>query len=91
MFGKSKDKKALKKPEKQSVNNVQETMKNNAKPIKNDAPKGTENNIEKKVQDKKPPKLKLKSWYSNRYQMVVVQRNILLLFLIYFNNDYQYD
>jgi type IV secretion system protein VirB8 len=32
-------------------------------------------------QDKKN-KLKLKSWYSNRYQIVVVQRNILLLFTL---------
>ena len=30
----------------------------------------------------KKTKLKIKSWYSNRYQMVVVQRNILLLFTI---------
>ncbi|NBV07002.1 MAG: type IV secretion system protein [Proteobacteria bacterium] len=28
----------------------------------------------------KKSKLKIKSWYSNRYQIVVVQRNILLLF-----------
>ena len=27
-------------------------------------------------------KLKIKSWYSNRYQLVVVQRNVLLLFAI---------
>ncbi|MBM3579202.1 MAG: type IV secretion system protein [Alphaproteobacteria bacterium] len=27
-------------------------------------------------------KLKIKSWYSNRYQIVVVQRNILLLFTL---------
>jgi type IV secretion system protein VirB8 len=32
-------------------------------------------------QDKKT-KLKIKSWYSNRYQIVVVQRNILLLFTL---------
>jgi type IV secretion system protein VirB8 len=32
-------------------------------------------------QDKKN-KLKIKSWYSNRYQIVVVQRNILLLFTL---------
>ena len=25
---------------------------------------------------------KLKSWYSNRYQLVLVQRNILLLFMV---------
>ena len=37
----------------------------------------TENN----KKDKKS-KLKIKSWYSNRYQIVVVQRNILLLFTI---------
>lgn len=30
----------------------------------------------------KKTKLKLKSWYSNRYQIVVVQRNILLLFTL---------
>jgi type IV secretion system protein VirB8 len=30
----------------------------------------------------KNPKLKIKSWYSNRYQIVIVQRNILLLFTI---------
>lgn len=34
---------------------------------------------EKEKKDKKP-QLKVKSWYSNRYQLVVVQRNILLLF-----------
>jgi type IV secretion system protein VirB8 len=31
---------------------------------------------------KSQQKLKLKSWYSNRYQIVVVQRNILLLFTL---------
>ncbi len=31
---------------------------------------------------KSQKKLKLKSWYSNRYQIVVVQRNILLLFTL---------
>jgi type IV secretion system protein VirB8 len=31
---------------------------------------------------KKKNQLKIKSWYSNRYQIVVVQRNILLLFTI---------
>jgi type IV secretion system protein VirB8 len=30
----------------------------------------------------KKAKLKIKSWYSNRYQIVVVQRNILLLFTL---------
>lgn len=30
----------------------------------------------------KKSKLKIKSWYSNRYQIVVVQRNILLLFTL---------
>lgn len=30
----------------------------------------------------KKNKLKLKSWYANRYQMIVVQRNILLLFTL---------
>lgn len=30
----------------------------------------------------KKTKLKIKSWYSNRYQIVVVQRNILLLFTL---------
>ncbi len=30
----------------------------------------------------KKNKLKIKSWYSNRYQIVVVQRNILLLFTL---------
>jgi len=30
----------------------------------------------------KKTKLKVKSWYSNRYQIVVVQRNILLLFTL---------
>jgi type IV secretion system protein VirB8 len=30
----------------------------------------------------KKTKLKIKSWYSNRYQIVVVQRNVLLLFTI---------
>jgi type IV secretion system protein VirB8 len=36
-----------------------------------------------KTSDKtKKTKLKIKSWYSNRYQLVVVQRNILLLFTL---------
>lgn len=30
----------------------------------------------------KKSKLKVKSWYSNRYQIVVVQRNVLLLFTL---------
>ncbi len=30
----------------------------------------------------KKNKLKLKSWYANRYQMILVQRNILLLFTL---------
>jgi type IV secretion system protein VirB8 len=30
----------------------------------------------------KKSKLKIKSWYSNRYQIVVVQRNLLLLFTL---------
>ena len=37
--------------------------------------------VEKKKNQKKA-KLKVKSWYSNRYQIVVVQRNILLLFTL---------
>lgn len=37
--------------------------------------------VEKKNKQKKA-KLKVKSWYSNRYQIVVVQRNILLLFTL---------
>lgn len=36
---------------------------------------------ETEKQDKKH-KTKIKSWYSNRYQIVVVQRNILLLFTL---------
>ncbi len=32
--------------------------------------------------ENKKTKLKIKSWYSNRYQIVVVQRNILLLFTL---------
>jgi type IV secretion system protein VirB8 len=41
--------------------------------------------IEQKPQNtdkKSAQKFKIKSWYSNRYQIVVVQRNILLLFSI---------
>ncbi len=37
--------------------------------------------LESEKQSKKS-KLKIKSWYSNRYQIVVVQRNILLLFTL---------
>jgi type IV secretion system protein VirB8 len=33
-------------------------------------------------QQNKKTKLRIKSWYSNRYQIVVVQRNILLLFTL---------
>jgi type IV secretion system protein VirB8 len=33
-------------------------------------------------QENKKTKLRVKSWYSNRYQIVVVQRNILLLFTL---------
>ena len=37
--------------------------------------------VDKKSEKKeKKAKLKVKSWYSNRYQLVIVQRNILLLF-----------
>jgi type IV secretion system protein VirB8 len=32
------------------------------------------------MSDKESKKIKIKSWYSNRYQIVVVQRNVLLLF-----------
>jgi type IV secretion system protein VirB8 len=32
------------------------------------------------MSDKESKKIKIKSWYSNRYQIVVVQRNILLIF-----------
>lgn len=32
------------------------------------------------MSDKENKKTKIKSWYSNRYQIVVVQRNVLLLF-----------
>ena len=31
------------------------------------------------MSDKESKKIKIKSWYSNRYQIVVVQRNILLI------------
>ena len=34
----------------------------------------------KSTKNDKKAKLKVKSWYSNRYQLVIVQRNILLLF-----------
>ncbi len=34
------------------------------------------------MSDSKKTKLKIKSWYSNRYQIVTVQRNILLLFTL---------
>jgi len=34
------------------------------------------------VKQNKKTKSKIKSWYSNRYQIVVVQRNILLLFTL---------
>jgi type IV secretion system protein VirB8 len=34
------------------------------------------------MSDKESKKIKIKSWYSNRYQIVVVQRNILLLLTI---------
>lgn len=34
------------------------------------------------MSDSKHSKLKIKSWYSNRYQIVMVQRNILLLFTL---------
>jgi type IV secretion system protein VirB8 len=32
--------------------------------------------------DSKKSKIKIKSWYSNRYQIVMVQRNVLLLFTL---------
>ena len=32
-----------------------------------------------KKKNKKEPKVQVRSWYSNRYQIVVVQRNILLI------------
>lgn len=34
------------------------------------------------MSDKESKKIKIKSWYSNRYQIVVVQRNILLIIAI---------
>lgn len=34
------------------------------------------------MSDKESKKIKIKSWYSNRYQIVVVQRNILLMITI---------
>jgi len=34
------------------------------------------------VKQNKKAKFKIKSWYSNRYQIVVVQRNVLLLFTL---------
>ncbi|MBU6140725.1 MAG: hypothetical protein KGP29_04105 [Proteobacteria bacterium] len=34
------------------------------------------------MSDSKQSKIKIKSWYSNRYQIVTVQRNILLLFTL---------
>ncbi len=37
---------------------------------------------EEKVATKKEGKAKLKNWYNNRYQTVVVQRNILLVFAV---------
>ncbi len=55
--------------------------------IKNNkpAPKTAEVNsspaLQKSAVEKKS-KLKLKSWYANRYQMIVVQRNILLIFTL---------
>lgn len=38
--------------------------------------------MSEKEKANKKTKLKVKSWYSNRYQIVVVQRNILLLFTL---------
>jgi type IV secretion system protein VirB8 len=34
------------------------------------------------MSDNKKSKIKIKSWYSNRYQIVMVQRNVLLLFTL---------
>jgi type IV secretion system protein VirB8 len=34
------------------------------------------------MSDSKKTKIKIKSWYSNRYQIVMVQRNVLLLFTL---------
>ncbi len=42
--------------------------------------KNVAKNASPKVEAVKKNKLKVKSWYANRYQMIVVQRNILLLF-----------
>jgi type IV secretion system protein VirB8 len=38
--------------------------------------------VDNKEQQLKQTKSKIKSWYSNRYQIVIVQRNILLLFAL---------
>jgi type IV secretion system protein VirB8 len=48
----------------------------------NNAAKPAQNVAAANVSSTKKAKPKIKSWYANRYQMVLVQRNILLLFTI---------
>lgn len=94
MFGKSKNKNidqkdnknAVKKPEvksSQTQQNVANKTQSEQQKTQKAAPKSPLNQKTKNsVPEKQPPKLKIKSWYANRYQMVVVQRNILLLFTL---------
>lgn len=42
----------------------------------------TNSNIVTKPQPKTNNKIKLKSWYANRYQIILIQRNILLAFTL---------
>jgi len=50
--------------------------------LTNNTAKPAQNNAAANVSAAKKTKPKIKSWYANRYQMVLVQRNILLLFTI---------
>jgi len=53
-------------------------MKKSAIPVQNPDSNPARKSLEKE-RKKADQKFKIKSWYSNRYQIVVVQRNILLL------------
>ncbi len=67
------------KPAEQNTKNPNPASKEEVAKPKTKTEPQTESESATKEKKKSAQKFKIKSWYSNRYQIVVVQRNILLL------------
>lgn len=70
------------KEQKIDKDKITKAVKEQAQKNLSEQKKQDEDKQNQKPQAKTASRLKIRNWYSNRYQMVVVQRNILLLFTL---------